>query len=228
MASDTQLKEVVGAHIAARVKDGEVLGLGTGTTSEAVLRAIGKRIEKEGLHVSGVATSVVVSSLAAEVGVKVRPLSKGLQLDWGYDGADEVTPDKVLLKGRGGAMFREKLLAKILPKMVIAVTEDKLVKNLGDAFPVPVEVFPESLSYVESELLLLGATSIIPRTGTNFYGPLFTENGNHILDVRFSKYTKELEAAIKGITGVIEHGIFSGLPSVEVVVAKKNGEIDSF
>lgn len=228
MSRDTELKKIVGQQIASQVKDGEVIGLGTGTTAEAALEAIGDRIAQEGIRITGVATSVVIAGKASELGITVVPLSKGLRLDWGYDGADEVTPDKILLKGRGGAMFREKLVARMLPRMVIAVTENKLVKSLGEKYPIPVEVVPESISYVERHLLSLGARTITARTGSNFYGPLFTENGNNILDVQFSEYSKELEISIKNITGVLEHGIFSGLPSVEVIVANEDGTISRF
>jgi ribose 5-phosphate isomerase A len=228
MASDKELKEALGTFIASKVHDGAVLGLGTGSSAEAVLHAIGKRISSEGIKVWGVTTSVVTTSIASDNGITVIPFSKGLKFDWGFDGADEVTPDKVLLKGRGGAMFKEKLIACMLPEFIISVTEDKLVKNIGERYPVPVEVAPSALPYVERELVRLGATSVTARTGTNFYGPLFTENGNSILDVTFSNYSSTLEDEIKVITGVIEHGIFSKLSSVEVVVASKDGEIRTF
>jgi ribose 5-phosphate isomerase A len=228
MASDKELKEALGTFIASKVHDGAVLGLGTASSAEAVLHAIGKRISSEGIKVSGVSTSVVTTSIASDNGITVIPFSKGIQFDWGFDGADEVTPGKVLLKGRGGAMFKEKLLACMLPKLIISVTEEKLVKNLGDRYPVPVEVDPSAVPYVERELVRIGATSIVARTGSNFHGPLFTENGNTILDVTFSHYSSTLEDEIKVITGVIEHGIFSKLPSVEVVVASKYGEIKTF
>lgn len=228
MASDKELKEALGTYIASKVHDGAVLGLGTGSSAEAILHSIGKRISNEGIKVSGVTTSVVTTSIASDNGITVIPFSKGLVFDWGFDGADEVSPEKVLLKGRGGAMFKEKLIACMLPTLIIAVTEDKLVKNIGEKFPVPVEVAPPARSYVERELVALGATSVVARTGTNFYGPLFTENGNTILDVTFQNYSSTLEDGIKLITGVIEHGIFSKLSSVEVVVGSKNGEIRSF
>jgi len=225
---DKELKNILANYIALKVKDGDVLGIGTASTAEAIIKAIGERIKNEGIRVSGVSTSIASTVVAAQCGISVIPLSNVAKLNWGFDGADEVTPEKVLLKGRGGAMFREKLVAKSLPRLFIAITENKLVSKLFDNFPVPVEVYPEAQFYVKDELLKLGAISVSVRQGSNFYGPLFTENSNMILDVKFTEYNSELGNQIKGITGVIEHGIFSGFHNLEVVVIKNDGSIYNF
>jgi len=222
------MKDVLAKEIASRVKDGDVLGLGTGSSAEAVVLAIAERVKNEGISVSGVSTSMVTTSVATEGGIKVIPLSKAARLDWGFDGADEVDPSKVILKGRGGALLREKIVARLLPHFVIVVTEEKLVKRLGEKFPVPVEVIPESTFYVERELKALGAKEVSVRTGSNFYGPLFTESGNVLLDAKFSEVSPLLGDKIKAITGVVEHGIFSGFPSLEIVVAKADGSLEVF
>lgn len=226
LLDNESLKNVLADFVASRVKDGEVIGLGTGSSAEAVVRAIGRRIQNESINVSGVSTSMVTTSVASEVGISLIPLSKVSKIDWGFDGADEVAPDKILLKGKGGALLREKIVARMLPKFLVVVTEDKLVKNIGERFPVPVEVVPESIFYVERELLALGATTVVTRTGSNFYGPLFTESGNVLLDATFPEVTFALGSSIKQITGVVEHGLFTGFSSIEIASIKQDGSID--
>lgn len=220
-------KEILAREIAARVVSGQVIGLGTASTAEAILRAIGKRIKEEGIVVSGVSSSLATTRVASEVGISVLPASGDIRLDWAFDGADEVDPDLRLLKGRGGALFKEKIIARISPHMVIAVTGEKKVSRLGEKFHVPIEVVPDSASYIERELVRLGASEVLARTGSNFYGPLFTESGNLILDARFPTISSGLGDVIKVLTGVIEHGIFENLPSLEVLIAHADGKLET-
>lgn len=139
--------------------------------------------------------------------------------DWTFDGADEIDPQQNLIKGRGGAMFKEKLLIQSSHKTFIIIDSGKRVDRLGSKFPVPVEIFPDSLTYVESELQRLGASEIILRPAHGKDGPIFTENGNFILDTRFSSIDDSLEERLKKITGVIESGLFIGY-DIEVIVAE--------
>ena len=139
--------------------------------------------------------------------------------DWVFDGADEVDPEKSLIKGRGGAMFKEKLLIKSSSKSFIIIDDTKLVDHLGSHFPIPVEVFPGALTFVESEMQRLGASDVKLRLAGGKDGPVFTENGNFIFDTRFSYVDPFLEQNLKAITGVIESGLFIGY-DVEIVVAK--------
>ena len=133
--------------------------------------------------------------------------------DWTFDGADEVDPDRNLIKGRGGAMFKEKLLIRSSGKTFI------IVDILGSKFPIPVEVFPHALSYVEKELRRLGASEISLRPAHGKDGPILTENGNFILDTRFHYIDASLEEQLKTITGVIESGLFINY-DIEVVVTR--------
>jgi ribose 5-phosphate isomerase A len=130
--------------------------------------------------------------------------------NWSFDGADEVSPEGYFLKGRGGAMFREKILMVSSPTRYLLVDRSKLVDRLGQTFPVPVEVYPEALHHVESELPRLGATSVELRLGLRKDGPVITEAGNLILDAAFSSIESTLERDIKAIPGVIESGLFIG------------------
>lgn len=140
--------------------------------------------------------------------------------DWTFDGADEVDPQNNLIKGRGGAMFKEKLLIKSSGKTYIIIDESKLVSKLGSKYPIPVEVFPHALSHVENEIRLLGASKISLRLAERKDGPVFTENGNFILDIHLSNIVPDLEQKLKAITGVIESGLFIGY-DITVLMANR-------
>jgi ribose 5-phosphate isomerase A len=198
-------KQKVADEIAARVKDGDVLGVGSGSTVYVALLAISKRIKEEGLQVKAIPTSIEISLFCSKLGIPLTTLYE-YKPDWLFDGADEVDPDKNLIKGRGGALFKEKLL------------NSKLVKKLGTNFPVPIEVFPMALLHVEEELKKIGATELLLRPAKGKDGPIVTENGNLILDARFHEIGNDMEVAIKSITGVIDSGLFINY-DVEIIKA---------
>src|ERR1700761_6364889 len=150
-------KQRVADEIAARVKDGDILGVGSGSTVYIALLAIAKRIEAEKLQVKAIPTSIEISLFCSKLGIPLTTLYEH-RPDWLFDGADEVDPDKSLIKGRGGAMFKEKLLIASSPVNYIIIDESKKVDKLGSKFPVPIEVFPQALLHVEAELEKLGAT----------------------------------------------------------------------
>jgi len=210
-------KQKVANEIATRVKDGDILGVGSGSTVYVALLAIAKRIKEEGLKVKAIPTSVEISLFCAKLGIPLTTLFEN-KPDWLFDGADEVDPDKNLIKGRGGAMFKEKLLISSSAKNYIIVDDSKLVKKLGTNFPVPIEVFPTALLHVEEELKKIGAGELLLRPAKGKDGPIITENGNLILDARFHDIGKDMEHAIKSITGVIESGLFINY-NVEILMA---------
>jgi len=210
-------KQKVADEIATRVKDGDILGVGSGSTVYVALIAIAKRIKEEGLKVKAIPTSIEISLFCAKLGIPLTTLFEN-KPDWLFDGADEVDPDKSLIKGRGGAMFKEKLLISSSPKNYIIVDDSKLVKKLGTNFPVPIEVFPQALLHVEEELKKLGISELLLRPAKGKDGPIITENGNLILDARFHDIGKDMEQAIKSITGVIESGLFINY-NVEILMA---------
>lgn len=212
-------KERVAGKIAARVKDGDVLGAGSGSTVYLALFAIAERIRREGLRVEVIPGSTEISMACLQLGIPQTTLLDK-RPDWTFDGADEVDPSRNLIKGRGGAMFKEKLLIKSSAgTSCVIVDESKFVDRLGTHFPVPVEVFPGALTYVENALRQLGATETALRPAGGKDGPVLTENGNLILDTRFNSIGLLLEEEIKMITGVIDSGLFIGY-DVEVLVAK--------
>ena len=138
--------------------------------------------------------------------------------DWCFDGADEVDNDNWMIKGRGAAMFKEKLNIKTAEKTYILIDDSKLVNKLGTNFPVPVEIYPETINYVMEELYKIGANKQTLRMALKKDGPVITENGNFIIDVNFENITQDLEKKLKNITGVVETGLFIGY-NVEIIKA---------
>jgi ribose 5-phosphate isomerase A len=208
-------KERVANRIAAMVKDGDVIGIGSGSTAYLALLAIAERMKRENLHIKAIPTSLEITMACARLGVPVANL-EAHRPDWTFDGADEIDPDLSLIKGRGGAMFKEKLLINSSPKTYIIADSSKRVARLGINFPVPVEVFPQALVYVEQALKTLSPANVSLRMAEGKDGPIITENGNLILDVWFDNIPRTTETAIKSITGVIESGLFIGY-NVEIL-----------
>lgn len=197
----------LGKKIAERVNDGQTIGFGSGSTSYLTAIEIGKKVEKEHLHIIAIPTSKEIENVCKQYKIQIGNLVEN-KIDWAFDGADEVDPNNNMIKGMGAAMFKEKLNILNSPINYILIDQTKFVKELGEKHPVPVEVFPQALEYVSRKLEELGATETI------FRG--MTENQNAILDVRFEKIDNKLEAKIKNITGVIESGLFMGY-NVEII-----------
>jgi ribose 5-phosphate isomerase A len=212
-----EAKQKVALKIAERVKDGDVIGVGSGSTSYLALFAIAERVKDEKLNIKAIATSIELSMACSKLGVPLTTLFEN-RPDWLFDGADEVDPNHHLIKGRGGAMFKEKLMMASTLKNYIIVDETKLVDKLCTNFPIPIEVFPLALLHVEEKLAALGAGSLQLRSGKGKDGPVITENGNLIIDARFDEVAGDLELKIKSITGVIESGLFINY-NVDVLVA---------
>jgi len=202
-------KEVVAATLASKVNNGDIIGIGSGSTSYVTLLAIAKRMKEENLKIKAIPTSIEITIACAQLGIPVSSLTEN-KPDWTFDGADEIDAKKSLIKGRGGAMFKEKLLINSSPKTYIVADSSKMVSRLGIKFPVPVEVFPNALTYVDQALRELSPRDIQLRMADGKDGPIITENGNLILDVWFDEIPDTLETSIKSITGVIESGLFIG------------------
>jgi ribose 5-phosphate isomerase A len=216
------MKEIVAQEIAKRVKNGEVIGVGTGTTVDAALLAIGKRVAEEGLIVSVVPTSLQSAWRCQEVGLAVLHTGYNGYLSWGFDGADQVNDQRMAIKGKGGSLLQEKLVAKRCKRFVIIVDQSKLTEQLGLGCPVPVEVLPDGVILAQAGLRKLGASEISMRSGSGKHGPVITEAGNVILDATFNTIDASLEDKIKLITGVVDSGLFCGYVS-EVLVAESAG-----
>jgi len=210
-------KQKVADEIAKKVKDGDVIGVGSGSTSYLALLAIAKRVKEEKLNIKAIPTSIEISLFCSKLGVPLTSLYEH-RPDWLFDGADEVDPNRSLIKGRGGAMFKEKLMLSSSAVNYILVDESKMVDKLGTNFPIPIEVFPQALLHVEKELKRIGAKNLVLRPAKGKDGPVITENGNLIMDAWFDLIDSSMEQKIKSITGVIESGLFIGY-NIEVLVA---------
>jgi len=201
-------KEAVAKKAAKRLKDGDVVGVGSGSTSYLALLALVERRDKEKLSFTAIVASVEMELICAALCVPVAQLHL-LRPDWSFDGADEVDAKNNIIKGRGGAMLREKLVLKASPERYILIDHSKKVKRLGQNFAVPVEVYPEAVHLVESALNeIKEVTSVSLRQAVVKDGPLITEYGNLVLDVKFSKIALGMEQKLKAIVGVVETGLF--------------------
>ena len=193
--------------IASKVENGQVIGVGSGSTSYLALTRIAERIRTERLSILAIPTSLEIRMTCAQLGIPVTSLFSH-KPDWTFDGADEVDSHFNLIKGRGGAMFKEKLLISSSPQTYILVDPSKKVERLGAKFPIPVEIFPEALTHVEDRLHRLNPREIKLRMGQGKDGPIITENGNMILDVWMDYIPENTESTLKSITGVLESGLF--------------------
>lgn len=202
-------KQAVAARVAEQVADGQLIGIGSGSSTYLTLIAIGERVRAEGLKVSVVCSSYETETAAARLGLPLLALGS-VEPDWGVDGADEVDPDNRLIKGRGGAMFKEKILWTTARRMFLAADPSKFVDRLGSRFPVPVEVHRDGVVLVARELTRLGASEVSMRVASGKDGPVITEAGNLVLDARFPEIPQGMHAEIKLLPGVIETGLFEG------------------
>jgi ribose 5-phosphate isomerase A len=208
---------------AARVESGTVLGLGSGTTAAVVLHRIADRIRSGELRdLVGVPTSKETAEQARRLGVPTTTLNRAPVIDLTLDGADEVDDDLNLLKGGGGALFREKMVAQASRKVVIVVDDSKCVDRLGRSRPVPVEVVPFARESVRRQLRAMGA-AVFDRTDAD--GTLFeTDGGNRILDAGFGpiRNPRKLAPLLDRIAGIVAHGLFLGAAD-EVIIGTGAG-----
>jgi ribose 5-phosphate isomerase A len=197
------------------VRDGQVVGLGTGSTAKFAIEGVA-RLVREGLSIKGVPTSVATERLARELGITLISLNDAGVIDVTLDGADEVDRDLNLIKGGGGALTREKLVALASVKRVILADESKLVAKLGESRHLPVEVLPFAWSVSGRLLNELGCVSSLRDQNGE---PFVTDNGNYILDCAFGPIedATALEKKIKLLPGVIESGLFIGIADTVII-----------
>lgn len=206
------------------VKNGFIVGLGSGSTAAYAIEEIGKRIKREKIRVLGVPTSYQALMLAAKHGIPLTTLEEHPTLDVTIDGADQVDKELNLIKGMGGALTREKIIASASKKNIAVVDESKKVGLLGEKdHPVPTEVLPIALPIVVQKLKKMGGHPVL-REVKGKVGPIVTDNGNFILDVHFGLIhnASDLAHNLKMITGVIETGLFIEMASM-VYVGKGSG-----
>lgn len=197
------------------VRSGQVVGLGTGSTAKFAIEGLG-RLVKEGLSIKGVPTSIATQRMAVEAGIPLVDLNEAGAIDITLDGADEVDPSFNMIKGGGGALTREKLVAQASIRRVMLVDESKLVAVLGQSRPLPVEVLPFAWTLSARKLGDLGC---VPSLRKQDGKPFVTDNGNHILDCEFGPIpdAADLETRIKLLPGVIECGLFIGIADTLII-----------
>ena len=207
---------------AEEVADGMTLGLGSGSTAEAVVRALGKRVAA-GLRITGVPTSERTATLARSLHIPLLTLDEVERLDLGIDGADEIAPNLDVVKGRGGALLHEKLVALACDRYLIVAASDKLVAQLGTRMPLPVEVIPLGWRQTAARLTQLGLQSTLRIRDSN---PFISDGGHYILDCTTGPIldTDALDDAIKRLTGVVDHGLFIGLTD-QVLTVNPDGVV---
>lgn len=213
------------------VKDGMVVGLGTGSTAAHFVRLLGERV-RQGLRVKGVPTSEATRTLAEQVGVPLIEISQVAGIDLDVDGADEIDPAFRLIKGGGGALLREKIVAAASARMIVIADESKWVDILG-AFPLPIEVtrfgFALTQERVRAALRATGCAGddVTLRVAGKANEPVITDGGNYILDAHAARIpdAEALSKALKDIAGVVEHGLFIGLAHVVILGKAKGAEV---
>ena len=222
MADQDALKRAAAEKALELVRDGMLLGLGSGTTVRYFTEGVG-RLVASGMRVRGVPTSRATAELATVNGIPMVTEFIGA-IDLTVDGADEVDPGLDLIKGRGGALFREKIVAAASKRLVVVVDESKVVQRLGVGV-LPVEVLPFLWRTTAERLIGLGA-SLVVRGGEE--APYVTDNGNLILDLTFENGIAdpaELATSIKVVTGVVEHGLFVGMTDTCIVAGPKGPRV---
>jgi ribose 5-phosphate isomerase A len=218
-------KEVAGRKAAELVRDGMRLGLGTGSTVHFAIVRLAERIREQGLAVRCVPTSADTEKKARSLGIPLVELADVDGLDLTIDGADEIDGRFDMIKGGGGALLREKVVAALSREVAIVVGANKVVARLGTTFPLPVEVVPFARAPVERALARLGCSPVL-RTAAK--APFTTDNGNWILDCRFASGIEDpasMEQRIDAIPGVVESGLFVGLAHV-LFVGREDGSCE--
>jgi ribose 5-phosphate isomerase A len=216
MANERDQEKEAACRAAAKlVRDGEIVGLGTGSTAHFAVVALGERV-KAGLKIVGIPTSVQTGELARAVGIRLTTLNEHPEIDITIDGADEIDSRLRLIKGGGGALLREKVIATASKKRVVVADSSKVVSVLGKV-PLPVEVISFARTVVENKIVSLGGS---PKLRTRPDGsPFITDNGNQILDCNFGKIADPpaLALILNNTPGIVEHGLFIGLASMVLV-----------
>ncbi|MBZ0268821.1 ribose-5-phosphate isomerase RpiA [bacterium] len=213
-------KREVGYAAAELVRDGMDVGLGTGSTARHLVDRLGERV-RDGLRMRGIPTSERTADQARACGIPLATLEECPRLDLAIDGADQIDPQGHLIKGLGGALFREKRVAEVAAAFVIIADPSKEVPHLGVGCPVPVEIAPDARDAVGEAIRALGASVELRRSGD---APYLTDNGNWILDAHFGAIEDpaSLERAINELPGVLDNGLFPGM-ATQILIGDSSG-----
>jgi ribose 5-phosphate isomerase A len=223
MSDWEDVKKNVGNRAAELVRSGMSIGLGTGSTARFVIEALAEK-KRSGLNFKAVATSKESEALGKKHGIDFVDPKEVCKLDLCIDGADEITPDHLMIKGRGGALWREKIVAKMSKQMIVIVDETKLVDQLGQKAKLPIELALFGMKATACEIEQLGYVGTFRKNGDNLY---LTDSGNVIFDLEQKVLSdpKTLHTQLLHIPGVIETGLFFDLP-IEAYVGFKDGRVE--
>ncbi|MFQ6127526.1 MAG: ribose-5-phosphate isomerase RpiA [Thermoplasmata archaeon] len=217
-----RLKRLSGEAACDFVKDGMVVGLGTGSTVHYTIKKLGRMVDR-GLRIIGIPTSIGTENLARQCKIPLSNLNEHPRVDISIDGADEVDPKLNLIKGMGGALVREKIVASVSRRLIIVIDQSKQVSKLGSKSPVPVEVLPFGWGAVMKKIEKMGAQVGLRRSKKI---PFVSDNGNYILDSKFEEIAspKRLERKLNNIPGVVENGLFLKLANLVLVGTEQGVE----
>lgn len=221
------MKQLVGKAAADRVQSGTIVGLGTGSTTAFTIEYLGERLKSGSLKdIKGIPTSFQASVLAKQYGIPLITLDEADRIDIAIDGADEVDPQLNLIKGGGAAHTREKIVDALAEEFIVVVDSSKLVDKLGSTFLLPVEVIPMAIAPVTRAIEKLGGKPVL-RMGIKKAGPVITDQGNMVIDVKFDTIDNpgELEKTLNNIPGVLENGLFVNVTDVVLVGEIKDGQV---
>ena len=213
------LKQKAAYEAVKHVKDGFIVGLGSGSTAAYAIEALGERVKRENLNLLAIPTSYQAFLLAAKHQIPVTTLEEHDVIDVNIDGADQIDPKLNLIKGMGAALAREKIVASASKQNIIIADETKRVNALGEnGQPVPVEVIPFAIALVKRKIEVAGGNPVL-REGKGKVGPVITDNGNAVIDADFGviRNAAELEVKLKMIPGVVETGLFIGLATTAYI-----------
>lgn len=219
---NVNVKQLAAEKAVEYVLDGMKVGLGTGSTAYWAIRKLGERV-REGLKITAVATSRSSEEQARELGISLVAFGDIDHLDLTIDGADELDMKLQLIKGGGGALLREKIVASNSTRMIVVADESKAVGTLGK-FPLPVEIVPFAWEWTVAEIAKLGCKPELRRNGEELYK---TDNGNYIADCRFEAIDSapKLALDLQSIPGIVEHGLFIGIADL-AIIGKNDGSIE--
>ncbi|GAB5519063.1 MAG: ribose-5-phosphate isomerase RpiA [Rhodothermales bacterium] len=223
MTDADKAKRATGYTVAEWIEDGMAVGIGTGSTAAYAIEALGKRVRAEGLSIVGIATSFASERMARRASIPLATFDTVERLDFAFDGADEVDPPFNLIKGRGAAHTRERIVAAQAARFVVLIDPSKQVDQLGTRKPVPVEFVPMAAGPVARALRDLGARPEL-RMGQQKDGPVVTDQGLWIMDAHFKGIADPamLATTIKALPGVLDHGLFIGMAQ-DVLVGQPDG-----
>jgi len=217
-------KQLVAIEAAKLVQSGMLVGLGTGSTANYFIEELARRQQAEGLNITTVASSTISAQKAQSLQLSIVALEHISFIDLYVDGADEITPNFTLLKGRGSDLVKEKLLAKAATRFIVVADESKLVKHIGQNFLIPIEVIPFAWQLAKRNLEAIGGIGDLRRNAAKD-GFWITSHGSYVLDMRFENQlnASTLSIALSNTPGVVEHGIFDDLANT--VLISTNGNV---